>query len=363
MVNFCRFSFRRLLSLLFTGVLLFSCILFSLQYTQPGIVQNSVTEDASFKVRDVQDVQEVQDVANPHPFKYLINSEFVCKDVDPFILVYVHTSPRNLARRMFIRQTWGNQKYYSQDVNIRVVFMLGDTNGDKKLQDSLEYEAGQYNDIIQEDFIDSYRNLTYKAVAGLKWINTHCQNAKFIMKTDDDIFVNTFSLIPLLREAEAKGEKNLLMCTVWNNMKVMRKGKWKIEKSEYPEKVYPRYCSGSAFTMTPDVAKALYDVSYQVPFFWVDDVYITGLLPKKLANDTVNHKQMVSKYYLKKNSIEFEKRFTGPEWSKYLFAHSGNLNTMLKVWDKIVQFHKGEAHPQVQSAALPSHLNDKKNIK
>ena len=33
----------------------------------------------------------------------------------------------------------------------------------------------------------------------LKWINDYCKNAKFILKTDDDIIVNTFALIKNLK--------------------------------------------------------------------------------------------------------------------------------------------------------------------
>jgi hypothetical protein len=33
----------------------------------------------------------------------------------------------------------------------------------------------------------------------LKWINDYCKNAKFILKTDDDIIVNTFALINHLK--------------------------------------------------------------------------------------------------------------------------------------------------------------------
>ncbi len=42
-----------------------------------------------------------------------------------------------------------------------VVFAMGATM-DTKVQRSIERENDAYGDIIQEDFIDSYRNLTIK---------------------------------------------------------------------------------------------------------------------------------------------------------------------------------------------------------
>ena len=49
-------------------------------------------------------------------------------------------------------------------------------------------------------FQDIYYNLTLKTVMGLKWTSIYCNQAKYIMKTDDDIFVN----IPLLHRAAVK---------------------------------------------------------------------------------------------------------------------------------------------------------------
>ena len=48
-------------------------------------------------------------------------------------------------------------------------------------------------------FQDSYHNLTLKTVMGLKWMSIFCPHAKFILKTDDDIYVN----VPLLTSTAA----------------------------------------------------------------------------------------------------------------------------------------------------------------
>ena len=49
-------------------------------------------------------------------------------------------------------------------------------------------------------FQDIYYNLTLKTVMGLKWCSIYCNQAKYVMKTDDDIFVN----IPLLHWVAVK---------------------------------------------------------------------------------------------------------------------------------------------------------------
>ena len=52
---------------------------------------------------------------------------------------------------------------------------------------------------ISLHFQDSYHNLTLKTVMGLKWMSIFCPHAKFILKTDDDIYVN----VPLLTSTAA----------------------------------------------------------------------------------------------------------------------------------------------------------------
>jgi beta-1,3-galactosyltransferase 1 len=54
-----------------------------------------------------------------------------------------------------------------------------------------------YNDIIQESFYDTYNNLTLKSLMLLKWVISNCNKVTYIMKTDDDMFVN----IPILVKA------------------------------------------------------------------------------------------------------------------------------------------------------------------
>lgn len=58
-------------------------------------------------------------------------------------------------------------------------------------------ESTSFEDIIQEAFFDSYNNLTIKSVMMLKWVQHHCSSAHFLMKVDDDVYLN----LPVLVEA------------------------------------------------------------------------------------------------------------------------------------------------------------------
>jgi len=52
-------------------------------------------------------------------------------------------------------------------------------------------EAEDHNDVVLEDFHDTYLNLTLKTTFLLKWLGKSCPDSKFVFKVDDDVFVNT----------------------------------------------------------------------------------------------------------------------------------------------------------------------------
>ena len=68
--------------------------------------------------------------------------------------------------------------------------MLG--QAPKLLESEIATEATRFDDMVIEDFADTFVNLTLKATFMLKWITSnHCLTAaKFLFKTDDDTFVN-----------------------------------------------------------------------------------------------------------------------------------------------------------------------------
>ena len=275
---------------------------------------------------------------NPHYFKYTINPTQICARRDIFLLAYIHSAPEHYKRRTAIRDTWGNQKNFD-DLTVRVVFLMGKPK-DSTTAEALQLESDTYSDIVQEDFIDSYRNLTYKAIMGLKWISNNCKHARFILKTDDDIFVNIFNLVSHLRSISAHKAtvKRLLLCLVWYRMKVIRdpKSKWYLSKSEFSEDYFPTYCSGSAYVMSTDVVVDMYNTSLQTPFFWVDDFYITGLLARKIG---IEHHKFNSVYVLGP-SVFYEKFTEANKWQTLVFGHVHNLNQMQHVWNRILEERK-----------------------
>ena len=170
-----------------------------------------------------------------------------------------------------------------------LVFLLGATSS-KNQQAMLEKESRQHGDIVQEDFVDSYRNLTLKSVAMLKWVNLHCSSATFVLKSDDDMYVNVTNLLSALRR-ERESRPAFVLGHVFTGARPVldKKSKWYTPKEDFDENVYPRYTSGTAYSMTLTAARRLYQASAQIPFFWLEDIYITGLCRRKADMEALHN--------------------------------------------------------------------------
>jgi beta-1,3-galactosyltransferase 1 len=140
-------------------------------------------------------------ILNSHNYTYTLNPEKrICYSQNVIILIYIHSSPKNLKYRQFVREAWSNRVLFP---NIRTVFMMGLAN-DSQENNLLEYEFNEYGDIVQENFLDTYRNLTIKAVMALKWIKDYCPNINYIVKLDEDVLMNTFALLNYVDELQTQ---------------------------------------------------------------------------------------------------------------------------------------------------------------
>lgn len=275
-------------------------------------------------------------------FHVVINPGDLCQDSDLFLFIYVHSAPGHLERRTHIRKTYGNPHNFP-NVKLQVMFIVGITPNHSMLQLALEQESAMHHDILQEDFVDSYRNLSFKGIAALRYIQKHCQHVSFILKTDDDIFVNIFSLVPHLRKLPTYGDlpQKAILCLLWHRMPVIRnpKSKWFVPREEWPPDYYNNYCSGSAFILTPEAASAMYQAVGHTPFHWVDDFYITGLLANagnvtkisQRSHYRLNFKQFLNDYH---QNLDVG--------MTRLFSHAKDLAQFRALWNTIARKLKRE---------------------
>lgn len=114
---------------------------------------------------------------NIKDFKFTINHS-PCNRTQPLLLMLVHSAPANFLKRHVVRETWGQQ---APDVTL--LFLVGYS---EEYQTKLEEENKKHQDLIQGNFLDAYRNMTYKHVMGLKWATYYCPSKCAIVTSYPD---------------------------------------------------------------------------------------------------------------------------------------------------------------------------------
>lgn len=262
-------------------------------------------------------------------FTFKINPQPCENYTAGFLLMIIVTSnPSNYENREVIRKTWGK----NHD-STKVVFLVGESEN-ISISNQIINESKSYGDIVQGNFIDAYRNMTYKHVMGLKWIVHHCPKVKYILKADDDILVNSPQMLRFLaREFSPWGAKDLIACRVREHTKALRhKSKWQVTEKEYAPEYYPTYCPGWAIIYSQDVVPRLLKVAQTLPYFWIDDVHITGVIAEIIG---VPRTQLVS-FILSTISIQKLKAL-GPKYiQQFMFSPPDmSLNQITDLWNLI----------------------------
>ena len=72
----------------------------------------------------------------------------------PDVLIWVQGRVNGTKVRSVIRESFGNQKFWPDNIKVQVLFITGRLQQvDAESQHRLEYEFEQYRDIIQADFV------------------------------------------------------------------------------------------------------------------------------------------------------------------------------------------------------------------
>ncbi|XP_015264289.1 PREDICTED: beta-1,3-galactosyltransferase 2-like [Gekko japonicus] len=215
-----------------------------------------------------------------YPYHFLINESDKCTKRIPFLILLIATKFSDHEHRQAIRRTWGNKKVVP-GVEIIRLFMLG--VNERVPNQAILRESWRYHDIIQQDFVDTYKNLTLKTLMGMKWVATYCSKASFVMKTDSDMFVNTEYLIQKLLWNVKLPKTDYFTGSIMTGYQPHRvnTSKWYMPKEMYPEDEYPSFCSGTGYVFSTDVATRILSRSLKVPYVYLEDIYVALCLKKE----------------------------------------------------------------------------------
>lgn len=266
------------------------------------------------------------------PFTYIINEVDKCAENRPvpFLVLLIATEARKVETRNAIRQTWGNESVAPALGFIRL-FLLGKHEGELGTlqQTMLEAESRRYHDIIQQDFIDTYKNLTIKTLMGMNWVAIHCPQASYVMKTDTDMFVNTEYLIYKLLRPEITPKKNYFTGHTMGSFAPNRNknSKWYMPPELYPGEKYPNFCSGTGYVFSGDLAGKIYRASLSIRLLHLEDVYVGICLAKLQIEPTPPPNSFLFNHW--------RVPYSSCKYSHLITSHGFQPNEILKYWNHL----------------------------
>lgn len=260
-------------------------------------------------------------------YPMLINQLHVCNE-NPFLLLVVKSLVPHFDRRQAIRETWGRVGVLGNRT-VATVFLLGNTllmDHFPNLLGMLSREAELHKDLLQWDYRDTFFNLTLKEVLFLEWFSQKCPQAQYVLKGDDDVFVNTFRVIDFLEGLSEDKDRDFFVGDVISNAIPHRDKKLKyfIPESVF-EGRYPPYAGGGGYLYSGELALRLYNVSRQVALYPIDDVY-TGMCLKKLGLVPKKHDGF------KTFGIRDKYRESPCAYRGLMLVHSRTPQEVMKIW-------------------------------
>ena len=202
----------------------------------------------------------------------LLGAERRCSD-ESKILVALTSAAANRVRRQAIRETWSQ---FVRASNQTILFFVAQPR-DVNLRWQIELESQKYQDIVLLPVQDTYYLLTFKILAVLNWAHKNCPKLAFVMKCDDDFYLDWPSLF---RYMDGKSSKDLFYgeLNIYTKVNRDRASRWYMPESEYPAAYYPNFLRGSPYFVSYSLLPKLLKAATRGKWLYVDDVFITGIL-------------------------------------------------------------------------------------
>jgi len=267
------------------------------QYTEKleammKILQNLAPSNSALHLRSDVAKEETLKKFDGQSIKITSNPNF-CSHPDIEVVIMVLSRPTSFSRRSGIRTSYGDLRLFP---TIRVFFVIG-PNEKTDMTAEIGRENLVYGDIVLTDRpMDAYRNTSFKVLAGLYYIDKYCKSASFVVKTDEDMLINSFNLLDYLKtrkrivnngyfnspdDYQANGS---FFCNRNEGPPIREVGNpWYVPPEDYPGEMYPASCSGMGVMFDRNIVPTLYAGSYYVKHLNIEDVFFPGLVRKEYS--------------------------------------------------------------------------------
>lgn len=308
-LTLCRLRTHQWCFILF-NVLLFHMLLFGADLLEEYFLRSlplSYTDAKTLEIREKARKLDMDPLKANLSTSYTISSAAACSDQEIFLLVLVCSGPENRTRRNVIRQTWGNVTD-TRGYAVLTLFALGKP-ASAAAQLEVDEESQKHRDIIEGSFIDSPEAQTQKMLMIVEWTVTFCPHARYILKTDEEMFVGIPSLAGYLLSLTQLED-------VYTGRVIHQRVPDRAPQSpgfvpihRYSEEFYPDYCDGRAFVMSQDVARKVYVAAKEVPVSLPPDIFV-GICAKKAGITPIHSSRFSGEKHISYNRCCYKFIFT-----------------------------------------------------
>ncbi|XP_044523642.1 UDP-GalNAc:beta-1,3-N-acetylgalactosaminyltransferase 1 [Gracilinanus agilis] len=265
-------------------------------------------------------------------FAFTLREQLPCSEQDPFLVILVASRPADVKARQAIRMTWGAKRtWWGQEV--ATFFLLGHQAEPEEnvLTLSIRDESALYGDMIRQDFIDTYDNLTLKTIMAFRWVAEFCPRAKYVMKADADVFIHPGNLVKYLLTCNQSENFYTGYPFLENYSKREFFRKTYIPYEEYPFRTFPPYCSGLGYVLSVDLALRVYEMMAHVKPIRLEDAYI-GIILGILKVD-IHLPESSDLFYL--YWFKFWFRFNTCKFKRLIAAHGFSPRQLIQYWQLV----------------------------
>lgn len=188
-----------------------------------------------------------------------------------YLFLLIITRAEADQRRGVIRETWLNGITMSMSIGYK--FVIGTYGLTETTLENLKLENSVYGDILALNYTltDSYENLSHKVLNAIRWVGQNV-NATYIMKADDDVYINLEYFLERLSK-EITERKLVIYGYIITGVNPLTDGKWAEKNWIFCPNYFP-YPVGIGYIISNGVAKFIMENYKRLKSYKNDDVSI-----------------------------------------------------------------------------------------
>ncbi|KAL3225302.1 hypothetical protein MRX96_049258 [Rhipicephalus microplus] len=204
-----------------------------------------------------------------------------------FLAVVVSSAPNHASERQAIRDSWARD---ARPGHSAVYFLLSRHTQDATGRRSVVRgrKSSVFGDVIRAVFEDTSKNQTLKSLLLLQWAHTFCLRVSFILKADDDTYMDLPRLIALLESKKAAFKNDTRRSDGAGFLLGKRHESKPINRNRRRYGIpagstwASTYLSGAAYVMSGAIVGPMLRKALETPVLHNENVFLTEIVASKL---------------------------------------------------------------------------------